>query len=70
MADPRDRNKLGNECACGTSHYCEQEVMEILGVLRSVSLKDFDDAKKRDDVLRKYDPHYHRRRMRESEDAS
>jgi hypothetical protein len=70
--DPKEKsdNIAGNECACGTPHYCEAEVTEIIDVLRTITYAKASDALKADDIMRKYDPFYYRRRMGQSEDAS
>lgn len=57
----------GNVCACGDGHYCESEVKELLELLwRLIGKTDFETSKQIDDLLRKYDSHYHTRRVRES----
>lgn len=56
----------GNACSCGEQHYCEAEVKEILGVLRSIHYQLGMAGKLAvDRVLRKYDSSYHTQRMRE-----
>ena len=63
-------NRLGNECSCGQPHYCHIEIMEIVDTLRRLHPTRAEDRKAVDDVLRKYDPNFHSRRVREWQDAN
>lgn len=59
-----------NTCACGGAHYCEKEVTEILTVMRNITLTTQGDQVAVDEVMRKYDGFYYRRRVRQSGHAS
>ena len=49
-------------CACGEAHYCHAEIMEIVFILRGLSFSTAGDAERVNELLKRYDREYYRRR--------